>query len=319
MVRSRCASLLLVSVLLGVVPSRASDPVCVYGVISRVALEPETKNPTTAVVLGTFIVARGVPGDGDVYTEPAYGVLYYSIREGDEANTRIEWNDLKSVAGTGTCVAFGSRYDTRPSVRSGCGDPTATKPDPYVAVGLTQIAADTLRTHVVGLLGFPRLLEPAECGVPMTFTPTLAVHPILTTLYPDATYVFTIETESGSTVTSPPVLPSSGRVSWTPDVKLKPAEYNWTVQASQGEWVGPSALYHFNYSFNRGNANGDSSIDLSDPIYLLEHSFNGGPDARPRAAGDVDSNGEIEITDAIYLLGFLFLGGPPPGPPYTES
>ena len=72
-------------------------------------------------------------------------------------------------------------------------------------------------------------------------------------------------------------------------------------------------------SFVRGNANGDSKIDIADPVTILHHLFIGmNPIACDKAA-DVDDNGILEITDAVYLLDYLFLGGPQPLPPYPTA
>ena len=58
-------------------------------------------------------------------------------------------------------------------------------------------------------------------------------------------------------------------------------------------------------------------LNLSDPIYVLNHLFLGGPaPVLCRDSADADDNGEITITDAVYLLNFLFVNGEPPPPPY---
>lgn len=70
-----------------------------------------------------------------------------------------------------------------------------------------------------------------------------------------------------------------------------------------------------------GDANGDWSIDLSDPVYLLEYLFLDGPAPVPVLCGlevteapngDVNGDGTLDISDAVRLLGHLYLGGPPP-------
>jgi hypothetical protein len=65
--------------------------------------------------------------------------------------------------------------------------------------------------------------------------------------------------------------------------------------------------------FLRGDANGDCSVNITDPTYTLNHLFlEGSPPVCPDAA-DADDSGDIILTDAVYSLNFLFLGGP--GPP----
>ena len=62
---------------------------------------------------------------------------------------------------------------------------------------------------------------------------------------------------------------------------------------------------------NRGDCNGDGSIDLSDGVSMLNFSF-GGADAPPCVAScDFNASGELDVTTAIYFFGALFQGGPP--------
>src|SRR5262245_27105572 len=71
-----------------------------------------------------------------------------------------------------------------------------------------------------------------------------------------------------------------------------------------------------------GDVNGDKTIDISDPVYLLGSLFTGGP--APVGCqgerldtvrnGNVNGDKEIDISDGIYLLNFLFLSGRRPRP-----
>jgi hypothetical protein len=89
-------------------PAWASDPTGVYARITKVVLEPSADKPERVQVWGTFALA--VPGRGEEYSKPAPGYLYFSVTPGKEDQCRKEWADLKKVAGTDQCVAFGSRY-----------------------------------------------------------------------------------------------------------------------------------------------------------------------------------------------------------------
>ena len=63
--------------------------------------------------------------------------------------------------------------------------------------------------------------------------------------------------------------------------------------------------------FERGEANNDGAVDLTDAINVLGFLFLGSPTTLPCAkAGDTDDNGVLEITDAVNLLGYLYLGSP---------
>jgi len=70
--------------------------------------------------------------------------------------------------------------------------------------------------------------------------------------------------------------------------------------------------------FLRGDVNGDSNIDLSDPISILGYLFQG--QGEPGCVEAVNTNGDlvVDLSDAIYLLAYLFSGGPEPPPPFQE-
>lgn len=70
-------------------------------------------------------------------------------------------------------------------------------------------------------------------------------------------------------------------------------------------------------AFTRGDANGDSRINITDVIVILGYLFHG-LSASCALASDVDDDLSISITDPIYLLNAIFLGGPPPPPPYPQ-
>jgi len=69
--------------------------------------------------------------------------------------------------------------------------------------------------------------------------------------------------------------------------------------------------------FLRGNADGSAlpsfdpqaAIDISDPIYLLNFLFSGGPEPPCRDAADATDDGVLDISDAIRILSHLFIGG----------
>jgi hypothetical protein len=60
--------------------------------------------------------------------------------------------------------------------------------------------------------------------------------------------------------------------------------------------------------FARGDVNGDSKVQISDPIFLLGFLFSGPSSLACLDAADADDSGKLEITDAIFSLNFLFLG-----------
>ncbi|MBU2540432.1 MAG: hypothetical protein KJ593_00870 [Candidatus Omnitrophica bacterium] len=61
-----------------------------------------------------------------------------------------------------------------------------------------------------------------------------------------------------------------------------------------------------------GDANADCSLNIGDPVYLINYSFKGGPAPEPLEAGDANGDGSVNIGDAVYLLHYIFKGGPAP-------
>ena len=59
----------------------------------------------------------------------------------------------------------------------------------------------------------------------------------------------------------------------------------------------------------RGDANADGQIDLSDPVFTLQYLFRGGAVPPCMAAADANGDGAIDISDPTYTLNHLFIGG----------
>jgi hypothetical protein len=71
--------------------------------------------------------------------------------------------------------------------------------------------------------------------------------------------------------------------------------------------------------FRRGDVNNDGGApNISDPIYILDKEFKGGPDYPCEDAADLNDDGDVDLTDAIHLFTYLFLSGPPPAEPFPE-
>lgn len=68
----------------------------------------------------------------------------------------------------------------------------------------------------------------------------------------------------------------------------------------------------------RADSNGDTRIDLSDAVFILNYLFVGGASPTCFDGLDVNDDGKLQITDPIHLLTFLFSGGPPPGAPFPD-
>ena len=65
-----------------------------------------------------------------------------------------------------------------------------------------------------------------------------------------------------------------------------------------------------------GDANNDTSVIISDVVYLVNYVFRGGPAPEPyEFVGDANCDGVVDIIDAVYIVNYLFRGGPAPCTP----
>jgi len=66
--------------------------------------------------------------------------------------------------------------------------------------------------------------------------------------------------------------------------------------------------------FRCGDANGDSSVSVSDVVYLINYLFKRDPEPYlVPIVGDINCDGQVNVGDVVYLINYLFKGGPPPG------
>lgn len=152
MLKLRSLALVALPIIVAVaaVVVQASDLVAVYARVDRVVLTPADGPAKTIQVFGVFSVAK--PDDRNEYLEPAKGYLYFTL-PGDEALARREWNDLKSVAGTGQIVAFGSRFSIKPRVRAASDAPES--PDEYTTGwGVKKVNGDTQYRPIRSLVDY---------------------------------------------------------------------------------------------------------------------------------------------------------------------
>jgi hypothetical protein len=116
---------------------QASDMVGVYAVAEKVVLEPSDTAPERIQIWGAFALAD--EKDGSTYRPAQRGYMYYTCPQGKESICRKEWADLKSVAGKGTGVGYGKRWDkTAGRVRK--TDEKVSTPDPYpIQMGVVRV------------------------------------------------------------------------------------------------------------------------------------------------------------------------------------
>ena len=88
------------------------------------------------------------------------------------------------------------------------------------------------------------------------------------------------------------------------------------VQSASNIDVDQTITWHRNaISLIRGDANGDTEINIADPVAILTNLF--GSSVIPcMEAAEVNGDGAIDIADPVYLLGYIFNSGPIPAPPF---
>ena len=67
----------------------------------------------------------------------------------------------------------------------------------------------------------------------------------------------------------------------------------------------------------RGDADGSTTIDIDDVVYLINYIFSGGPPPESvyYDSGNANCSGDdptVDIDDVVYLIGYVFSGGPSP-------
>ncbi len=68
-------------------------------------------------------------------------------------------------------------------------------------------------------------------------------------------------------------------------------------------------------TFRRGDCNGDARVNISDPIFNLNHLFIEGERGFCDDACDANDDGILDLSDAVATLNFLFAGEEPPRSP----
>jgi hypothetical protein len=71
--------------------------------------------------------------------------------------------------------------------------------------------------------------------------------------------------------------------------------------------------------FQRGDSNGDSQVDISDPITTLGYLFLGSAAPACLDAADANDDAALDLSDAIYTFDYLYTGGPVPPDPGPDA
>jgi len=129
-------------------PVRASGPIGVYALVEKVEFQPSSDKPERIQISGVFIVAQETPDNSTVYSAPQRGYLYFTLPKTNQELARREWADLKTVAGTGQVVGFGSSWGTKAQVRK--SDEEVKLPGDYpMGNGLVKINSDQPRAKAL--------------------------------------------------------------------------------------------------------------------------------------------------------------------------
>ena len=69
--------------------------------------------------------------------------------------------------------------------------------------------------------------------------------------------------------------------------------------------------------FMRGDVNVNGSVDVTDPIFVLQYVIGTGPTPTCLDSADINNDNQLDITDPISLLQYLFLASTPPAAPFN--
>jgi len=112
-----CLAAAVAALFLWVRSAQPSGPIAVYALVDKVAFEPNADHPERIRISGVFILSSVPKGCGSpslpcstTYSEPRKGSLYFSLPSRGFPQALLEWQDVKSVAGTRRVIGFGSGW-----------------------------------------------------------------------------------------------------------------------------------------------------------------------------------------------------------------
>jgi len=85
--------------------------------------------------------------------------------------------------------------------------------------------------------------------------------------------------------------------------------YSGFWEPSQYDWV---TVKYFQCFAKPGDADGDSTIQISDIVTIINYLFKEQPVLNPSCRGDVNADGKVLLSDIVYLINYLFKSGPTP-------
>ncbi len=66
----------------------------------------------------------------------------------------------------------------------------------------------------------------------------------------------------------------------------------------------------------RGDANGDSTVNIGDGIWIIGELFLGGAASSCAVSRDSNGDGNVDAADAVHIFSYRFLNGPMPSAPF---
>lgn len=70
--------------------------------------------------------------------------------------------------------------------------------------------------------------------------------------------------------------------------------------------------YNYIDIVQRGDANGDGSVNIGDAVFLISYIFKGGAAPDPIDRADANCDYSVNIGDAVFVINYIFGGGPAP-------
>ena len=72
------------------------------------------------------------------------------------------------------------------------------------------------------------------------------------------------------------------------------------------------------HNWIRGDANGDTHVNIGDGIWIISELFLGGSASTCAISRDANDDGNVDAADAVYIFTYRFLNGPMPGAPFSS-
>lgn len=212
---------------------------------------------------------------------------------------------------SGATVTFGGEALANPGFVNSA---TITGTTPAHAAG----SVDVMVTNPGGQSG-------TKAGAFTYAYPSIMLAPATASLLTGAKKTFTVTIDSAQTTSTDVALSSSGAAATVPasvaigahatsatfDVSgAASGSATITAKLPQALGGGTATATVSVTSLPPGDVNGDSTVDASDIVYLVNYLFGGG-DA-PAGPADLDGDGTVGVLDLFYLVNLIFAGGPPP-------